>query len=214
MTTNNRSEGNNPFHIPQETTTRSLSLPPTEMQAFTPTKRCYDDTDIPFFDQASTQNGSSRLNMNPALFLNPKGYGAPPPAVRQDAPSMSFNNSNNPTELEFQFTNPHDSFTPAGQPYHPNGHVVPPPNNFGDMMDRMNNVEQRMFIPQTKRRRLEVEDGNNPMGAFGNGGSGDIGQYVRERRQDAPDQQRPTQRVEAIDLTDAGQLLLQAGLDT
>ncbi|KAI6087976.1 SNF2 family N-terminal domain-containing protein [Hypoxylon rubiginosum] len=155
--------------------------------------------------EASTQNGSSRLNMNPALFLNPKGYGAPPPAVRQDAPSMSFNNSNNPTELEFQFTNPHDSFTPAGQPYHPNGHVVPPPNNFGDMMDRMNNVEQRMFIPQTKRRRLEVEDGNNPMGAFGNGGSGDIGQYVRERRQDAPDQQRPTQRVEAIDLTDAAE---------
>ncbi|KAI1775225.1 SNF2 family N-terminal domain-containing protein [Hypoxylon cercidicola] len=173
------------------------------MQSLIPTKRYYDDTDKASFDQASMQNGSSRLNLNPALLLNPKGYAAPAPAPRQDAASMSFNNSN-PAELEFQFANPHDSFASASQPLHSNGHAPPPPN-FGDMMDRMNNVEQRMFVPQTKRRKLEAEDDINPMRAFGNGGSGDVGQYIRERRQDAPSQQLSTRRVEAIDLTDAAE---------
>ncbi|XXG99171.1 hypothetical protein Hte_005506 [Hypoxylon texense] len=180
------------------------------MQTLAPTKRSYDDADIPSFNQASIQNGPSRLNLNPALLLNPKGYVAPAPAppARQDAASMPFtssNNSNSSAGLEFQFANPHDSFAPAGQPLHPNGHPTPPPNNFGDMMDRMNNVEQRMFVPQPKRRKLEAEDGINPVRAFGNGASGDVGQYVRERRQDATTQQRATRPVEAIDLTDAAE---------
>lgn len=151
------------------------------------------------------QNGPSTLNLNPALLLNPKGYVAPAPTARQDAASMSFNNSNNSAGVEFQFANPHDGFTSAGQSLYSNGHATPPPNNFVDMMDRMNNVEQRMFVPQSKRRKLEAEHGIDPARAFGNGGSGDVGQYLRERRQDAPTQQRTTGPVEAIDLTDAAE---------
>lgn len=223
MTTNNRTQGNNsPFHnynhkhntVPQPERTRSRSHPLPEMQTLTPTKRYYDDTNIPSFNQASiqngpstlnlVQNGPSTLNLNPALLLNPKGYVAPAPTARQDAASMSFNNSNNSAGVEFQFANPHDGFTSAGQSLYSNGHATPPPNNFVDMMDRMNNVEQRMFVPQSKRRKLEAEHGIDPARAFGNGGSGDVGQYLRERRQDAPTQQRTTGPVEAIDLTDAG----------
>ncbi|KAI1142211.1 SNF2 family N-terminal domain-containing protein [Hypoxylon sp. FL0543] len=164
--------------------------------------------------QASIQNGPSRLNLNPALLLNPKSYSASSPPVQQNAPSRPpLNGSNIPADVEFHFSNPQDGFATAAQPIYTNGHAATQPNNFGDMIDRMNNVEQRTFAPQTKRRRVEPEDSIDPVNAFRNGGSGDLGQYVRDKRQEAASQQFSTKRVEAVDLTDAGEndlMMLQA----
>ncbi|KAI0152276.1 SNF2 family N-terminal domain-containing protein [Hypoxylon sp. NC0597] len=156
--------------------------------------------------QASIQNGPPRLNLNPALLLNPKGYSASSPSARQNVPSRpTFNSSNNSADVEFQFSTPQDGFAPVAQSGYTNGHAITQPNNFGDMIDRMNNIEQRTFAPQIKRRKLEAEDSFDSVRTFGNGGSGDVGQYVRDKRQEAANQQFSAKRVEAVDLTDAAE---------
>ncbi|KAI1379432.1 SNF2 family N-terminal domain-containing protein [Hypoxylon crocopeplum] len=221
MASNNRSHGNSPLHSPtvltppsppppqpQQSPARSLSNSPHQAQHVTSTKRYFDGTDTEILDQASIQNGSSRLNLNPALLLNPKGYGAPSPSpspslsARQNGAGSPFNGSSNPTEVEFQFPNPHDSFASPSQPIYSNGQYTLESNNFDNMIDRMNNVEQRTFAPQIKRRRLATEDDINSMRAYGSGSSGDVGQYVREAQREAANQQYSMKRVEAVDLTD------------
>ncbi|KAG4217706.1 hypothetical protein PC116_g33814 [Phytophthora cactorum] len=157
------------------------------------------------------QNGSSRLNLNPALLLNPKGYAAPVPPARPSAPTRPFNPSsslNNPADVEFQFTSPEFQFSNPQNGYTTTtSQPMPQSNNFGNMIDRMNNVEQRTFNPQSKRRKLEIEDNTNPAHTFRSGGNGIVGQYVKERRQEGGSQQRSTGPVEAVDLTDTGKLL-------
>lgn len=106
----------------------------------------------------------------------------------------------------------------VNDPYtYPNGQAMLQPNNFGNMIDRMNNVEQRAFAPQTKRRRVEAEDSLDSVRGFGNGGSGEIGGYVKERRQETAQQQPATRQVEAVDLTESADdndlVLLQAPKD-
>ncbi|KAI0840823.1 SNF2 family N-terminal domain-containing protein [Hypoxylon sp. FL0890] len=225
MASNNRSQGNynhlsSSLHNPTPSTqpTRSRSCPPDETYQTTPRKRPRDVTDVLYEDEASLQNGPSRLNLNPALLLNPKGYNGPSPSPRQNVPSRPpLNGSNNSADVEFQFSNPQDGFATAAQPAYTNGHAPTQPNNFGDMIDRMNNVEQRTFAPQIKRRKVEAEDSIDPVYAFRNGGSGEVGQYVRDKRQEAANQQFSTKRVEAVDLTDAGEehdiMTLQAPKD-
>ncbi|KAI0888831.1 SNF2 family N-terminal domain-containing protein [Annulohypoxylon maeteangense] len=155
--------------------------------------------------QASIQNGSSRLNLNPALLLNPKGYAAPSPSLRQNVPNRTFSGSTNPTDVEFQFSNPQDGFANTSQYTYTNGQALPQSHDFDGMLDRINNVEQRTFAPQSKRRRLESEESTNPMHGFGSGGGGDIGQYIQENRQTAANHQLPSNRVETVDLTDANE---------
>ncbi|KAI1106950.1 SNF2 family N-terminal domain-containing protein [Jackrogersella minutella] len=167
--------------------------------------------------QASLQNGPSRLNLNPALLLNPKGYAVPSPPARQNASNQPFNGPNNSADIEFQFSNPQDGYVNSGQYTYSNGQAAAPPNHFNDMIDRVNNVEQRTFAPQTKRRRLEPEESFETARAFGSGSGGDLGQYVKEQRQNAANQQLSPKRVEAVDLTDAAEesdvVMLQSAKD-
>ncbi|KAI1075619.1 SNF2 family N-terminal domain-containing protein [Whalleya microplaca] len=164
-------------------------------------------------------NPASRLNLNPALLLNPRGYTASQPT--KDAPGRAANGSADPAPVEFQFSRPDDGFTNTSQasfdqPFYTNGHSTPPTNGYSDMIDRMNNVEQRAFIPQPKRRKLESEDSNGSQHGFGSGGSGAIGQYIREKREDSVTQPL-MKRVETVDLTDAAEdndvVVLQAPRD-
>lgn len=215
MASNNHSQGNsplyNPVYSPAPTTSQSNPPQPIQpIQSTLPTKRPRDDTDILSFDSASMQNGSSRLNMNPALLLNPKGYAAPTPPTRPNAPTRPFNNSNNSADVEFQFNSPDFQFSNPQNGYTTTiSQPMPQSSNFSNMIDRMNNVEQRTFNPQSKRRKLEAEDNVSPAHTFRNGGGGGvIGQYVKERRQEGGNEQYPTGPVEAVDLTDSGKLLL------
>ncbi|KAI2624396.1 SNF2 family N-terminal domain-containing protein [Hypoxylon sp. NC1633] len=217
MASNNRSQGNDPLHHSTSTQppTQILSNPPHKTQQVTPELRNYDNTDTTTSGQASIQSGSSRLSINPALLLNPRGFGNPAPtqSVRQNATSKPFNGSNNAADVEFQFSNPQNSFASSSH-VSSDDYAVPQRDNFGDMIDRMNNVEQRASAPQTKRRRLGPEDSFEPTRAFGGGGGGDVGQYVRERRGQAANQQLSTRHVEAVDLTDGAEendvVMLQA----
>ncbi|OTB03299.1 hypothetical protein M426DRAFT_321866 [Hypoxylon sp. CI-4A] len=153
--------------------------------------------------QGSLQNGSSRVNLNPALLLNPKGYAAQSNPVRQNVPSRPLNGTSGPAEVKFQFSRPHGDFTTIdSQPTYTNSEPLQQSSNFGDMIDRMNNVEQRTFAPQ-KRRKLETQDNFDPARGFGSGGSGHLGQHIRDKRQEAANYQLSARQVEAVDLTDA-----------
>lgn len=215
MDSDNRSQGNSdslpftsfPHSLTQPTAlpTRSLSTTPRAIK-----HKSDNGTDIIYLGSGPIHNGSSRLNLNPALLLNPKGYAGPSqsqspvPTAPHNGINRSFNGSSNSPEVQFQFSNPQDSFTANGHPVQSNGYTTPNSNNFNNMIDRMNNVEQRTFAPQLKRRKLESEDSMSSVGSFGGGGSGDIGHYVNEKRREATNQQLPTRRVEAVDLTDGG----------
>ncbi|KAI1805215.1 SNF2 family N-terminal domain-containing protein [Daldinia bambusicola] len=239
MASNNHSQGNSPFYSPvyspdspAPTTSQSNPLQPlqTVPASALPTKRHHNDIDVDtdtdtntdtlFSDSASMQNGSSRLNLNPALLLNPKGYAAPAPPARPSAPVRPYNNSNNlnnSADVAFQFTSPDFHFANPQNGYTTTSQPMPQSSNFSNMIDRINNVEQRTFNPQTKRRKLETEDNASSAHTFRSGGGGMVGQYVKERRQDGGSQQRSTGPVEAVDLTDAGGesdvVVIQAPID-
>ncbi|KAI1095967.1 SNF2 family N-terminal domain-containing protein [Rostrohypoxylon terebratum] len=216
MASNNQPQGNDP--VPNT----SLSAAPSRKRQHNPdpthqndttqdilTQESHDDTDLPSTNEASIQNGSSRLNLNPALLLNPKGYAAQAaqsPLPRQNVPNRTFSGSTNPpADVEFQFSNPHDGFASTSQYTYTNGQTLPQMHDFGGMIDRMNNVEQRTFAPQSKRRRLESEESTNSMHGFGSGGGSDMGQYIKENRQNTTNYQPPSNRVETVDLTDANE---------
>ncbi|KAI1386263.1 SNF2 family N-terminal domain-containing protein [Hypoxylon trugodes] len=220
MASNNSAQGNNPFTCPPPSNTSTSPetaeyiedgihnhpLYPPQQPAYTEhSHNDINDANPILLEQASIQPGP-RFNLNPAILLNPKGYGASTPTPRQDAASRPFNNASNSADIEFQFTTPQDNFTTTPQPAYTNGQFMPQPNNFAEMIDRTNNVEQRMFVPQSKRRKVEAEDSIDPMRALmggSHGGSGELGQYVQEKRRDGSNQPNGPKQVEAIDLTDA-----------
>ncbi|KAL7627639.1 hypothetical protein AAE478_001832 [Parahypoxylon ruwenzoriense] len=201
MASNNRSQSNNPPCNPFPSTTPTAQAHPHTAHGITPTETYSNDTDISSSDQGSLQNGSLGLNLNPALLLNPKGYAVPPQSARQNATVRPISGPSKPAEVDFQFSTPNDRYTIASQPIRANGEATPHINNFGDMIDRMSNVEQRIAAPQSKRRKLETESADLQR-AFGSGGGGAVGQYVKERRGETANQQASANPVDAVDLTD------------
>ncbi|KAH7030928.1 SNF2 family domain-containing protein [Microdochium trichocladiopsis] len=154
---------------------------------------------------SATTNTVPSVKYNPALLLNPKGFS--PAAAAQKAQSRT---STTPTpsldspSFEFQFSTPSDVFEIADSPvtsHHGSGADTPQGNGFGDMIERMNNVQKRTAAPQSKRRKLETEGDSPSANGFRGGGSGVIGQYVKEKRDQAA-QQSSARGVETVDLTD------------
>ncbi|KAI0206329.1 SNF2 family N-terminal domain-containing protein [Astrocystis sublimbata] len=67
------------------------------------------------------------------------------------------------------------------------------------MIERMNNVEHRTLVPpQNKRRKLELGESFESKPNFEAGGSGMLGQHLREIREQ---HERPGSAVELVDLT-------------
>ena len=135
-----------------------------------------------------------------------------------------------PAPIEFQFATPSDGYITAGnspsrhmqvepqmqtqvqtqlqtqvqtqvqaQPS-ANGTQTPPTNGFGSMIERVNNVEQRAFPPQPKRRKTQNED-INPAPTFASGSGGMLGGHIKERREAAAN---GASQQTVVDLTDAG----------
>jgi hypothetical protein len=75
------------------------------------------------------------------------------------------------------------------------------------MIERVNNVDDRMFVPQQKRRRVEVEGNIRQNASFGTSGSGMISQHIKEKREGGPAQNGFTSH-ETVDLTDGGERVL------
>lgn len=69
------------------------------------------------------------------------------------------------------------------------------------MFARMNNIQKRTSTPQLKRRKLGSEGDSPATNGFRGGGSGVIGQYVKDKRDEAA-QHTSARGVETVDLTD------------
>lgn len=58
-------------------------------------------------------------------------------------------------------------------------------------------------MPEPKRRKVEAEENGLNPASFGSGGSGILGQYIKDRREEAA-QNPALQRVDTVDLTANG----------
>ncbi|GAW12145.1 hypothetical protein ANO14919_015030 [Xylariales sp. No.14919] len=134
---------------------------------------------------------------NAAALLNPRAFNHLV-APNNDIQPSFFNGSGSLTPVEFSFDSPNNRFTDL--PLHQATNPLSPPNGFGPMIERMNNVEHRAFAsPQTKRRKLETENGFEAKPSLGGGGSGILGQHIAEKRQES--KQVASTQVEMVDLT-------------
>ncbi|CAJ2513775.1 Uu.00g018940.m01.CDS01 [Anthostomella pinea] len=148
------------------------------------------------------ETSSSKADYNPALLLNPRGY--VPSPTNNNAPQPSFSEANSTAPMEFQFATVDEQYGFGGSlsfPKQPSEQAAPHVSGYGNMIERMNNVEDRPSAPQ-KRRRLETEDSAESTHGFAAGGSGMMGQYMKDKQHEFA--QRPANRpTETVDLTDA-----------
>ncbi|KAK6214450.1 Phosphatidylinositol 4-kinase LSB6 [Pestalotiopsis sp. IQ-011] len=166
----------------------------------------------PFAHSPPAPSGPSASNgmpINPAMLLNPRGY-QPSPTFRSEE-TNGHANSNDAGYLDFQFSTPNDgtgssastpsAFFPqdSGSAIHSHAHT--PVNGYGNMVERLNNVQARSSVPQPKRRKVDA-DGNDATssGFGGGGGSGMLGQYIMDRREEAA-KDPALQRVDTVDLS-------------
>lgn len=198
---------------------------------FPQSPRAHDDTyvlprqDIPSrngYANAPTTHGASGLGLNPAMLLNPRGYAA---ATRtnnesgQSTPTSGLQRSSGSTaSLDFHFSSPNGG-TPSGASTPPSfihahsgtseSHSTSPVNGLGSMLERLNNVQDRTIAPHPKRRKLETielddsADEQQNRNSFGSGGSGVLGQHVKDKRGEAA--KTPSlSRMDTVDLTESG----------
>lgn len=161
---------------------------------------------------------ASAPTYDPAALLNPRAFsrmGIPDNGIQ----SHFFDGSGSSTPVEFTFDSPNNQLLEASM-YHtanlPNPlntldsldsldslnslNSLNPPNGVGAMIERVNNVEHRALVsPQPKRRKIEFGEGLEPKPGFGPGGSGIMGQHMKEKREEY--KQAATTQVDMVDLT-------------
>lgn len=111
-------------------------------------------------------------------------------------------------QMVFQFTSASDTssnghISGSSTPTPPNGEAPSASNGTGLWIERMNNVQHRSNVPHPKRRK--TEDPQDFAARAGNmsirGSSGTLGEYVRDRQQDANGGRNGLQTT-TVDLTD------------
>ncbi|KAI0542995.1 SNF2 family N-terminal domain-containing protein [Xylaria digitata] len=140
--------------------------------------------------EAPTYNAAALLNPRAFNHLVNPNNGSRTPFFNSPSGSL--------TPVEFSFDSPNNRFSDL--PMHQAANPLSSSNGFGTMIERMNNVEYRTFAPpQTKRRKLEPENGFEMKPGFGAGGSGILGQHIAEKRDEF--KQAASTQVETVDLT-------------
>ncbi|KAJ9131553.1 SNF2 family domain-containing protein [Pleurostoma richardsiae] len=169
---------------------------------------------------SSTHPAYQPKNWTPAELLNPKAPASSSASSaarsRQSRPMQ--NGAGTADSLTFQFSSTSDAPSPqdpaprhsADLLGHGRQHSSTLPQGMGSMIERMNNVEDRAFAPAPKRRRIEEDvERSQAIQLPRSGGSGILGQYMRDKRQEgratpsvAEGESVPTvTRVESVDLT-------------
>lgn len=133
-----------------------------------------------------------------ATLLNPKaaasGQQAGPSSLPSRPPSNGpqFTNNHAP-QVAFQFSTPDATNNlhahPARPSTTPDGAGTPrhsTPNGMSSMIERMNNVQDRGSVPVAKRRRIgeDSQEQGSRNGFHGNGGSGMLSGYVKQKQQE------------------------------
>ncbi|KAK3324270.1 SNF2 family N-terminal domain-containing protein [Cercophora scortea] len=171
------------------------------------------------------------MSWDPAVLLNPKAAASglptrPPPSAASVGPSTLAPPSN---PMSFQFSSPSDTLASdfSGLPF--GGEIglphIPPTahsyqNGFAQRIEHLNNVQERMAIPQPKRRKTQSEDDPTPTAFSGlaRSSSGMLGEHFRQPRFEGLTMTRvkPVEKpLETVDLTDndSDTLMLQTPKD-
>ncbi|KAK4126305.1 hypothetical protein N657DRAFT_654711 [Parathielavia appendiculata] len=164
---------------------------------------------------------------SPAALLNPSKDGAIPPARPQSAGAIPSSSTRFPApaqpEMSFQFASPGESLAvdfagiPAASSATASTRNIPlhhPPtmpifqNGFGQNIDRLYNVQDRVNVPQPKRRKTMNENDSSPSpsthNSFSSGtGNSILSQHIKQQQLGDSNQPRPSQQPrEMIDLTE------------
>jgi hypothetical protein len=141
---------------------------------------------------------------NPAALLNPRQHAAAQPKNIGFSPSTNGYGAND--AVVFQFSNPHDvsgnglslPFPAESWPAQEASSAGLATNGMATFIERANNVQDRTIMPQSKRRKIDSPE-LAALQANGASGSGMLGQYVREKREE---ESKNAPAVQTVDLTE------------
>ncbi|KAK3318382.1 SNF2 family N-terminal domain-containing protein [Apodospora peruviana] len=150
------------------------------------------------------------MSWDPTVLLNPRGTSGSPPRPQSAAANLGPAIRSTPfsTDLSFQFSNPSDpistDFTGLPSTAHHNPPTMPIfQNGFGQRIELLNNVQDRIAAPQPKRRKTQNEDDVQMLDSgFRGTGSGVLGDYLRHLRVDPMSKPPPPKAQETVDLTE------------
>lgn len=141
------------------------------------------DSDLP------PRSGTSP-NFSPLQLLDPKGFQQNPKSKSKDSPSTPANPYNSTSSNSPEFLQASQS-----------SEKLPEPRGLGGMIERIHGVSQRQERPQ-KRQKIGNEDEANSKVAFTGGGkNGEIGQYLRQKRNEGQIEAEAAASASVVDLT-------------
>ena len=139
---------------------------------------------------------------SPSLLLNPKGYDSTK-RKKENTPDISLSERetastpSNPATAPPQFVFASPGPDSSDQTVHQNNSV-----GLGTLIERVHNVSKREDRPSKKQKTAHVveEAENGPKAVFTGGSkNGEIGEYMRQKRQEGVQEAGPSSRV--VDLT-------------
>lgn len=141
---------------------------------------------------AARQTPSSELGFN---FSTPEYFSSiGPPTIPASSSQSTIASDVAQPSLSFSFASPDDSANTPGQ-----GDSASSENTgMGSMIERMNNVRDRAFAPPPKKRRVDLPGGESS--ARNPGGSGGLGEYIKEQSIDLTVSPKPVSNT--VDLTE------------
>ncbi|KAI3402122.1 hypothetical protein diail_51 [Diaporthe ilicicola] len=164
--------------------------PDTFQKSLTPNLTHRDDKGQYTRPQLQTWDAATLLNPKAAV----SGQQAGPSSLPSRPPSNGPQCTNNAApQVAFQFSTPNapenfQSHSLQSSPT-PDGAGISrhsTPNGMSSMIERMNHVQDRSTVPVPKRRRIEddSQDPGSKNGFHGNGGSGMLSGYVKQKQQE------------------------------
>ncbi|KAL0944274.1 SNF2 family domain-containing protein [Colletotrichum truncatum] len=165
--------------------------------------------------RATLATNAQPQTWNAQALLAPRSYAASSTGVRRNSPKSqslasrtaptNHNNTNN--AVVFQFASPNDTPSESMTPVMASGASTPgydggvPPYGMGNVIERMNNVQDRASAPQPKRRKFDTpeSDADNKK-VMSAGGSGMLGAYVKERQEQGKSENSKVS-TQTVDLT-------------
>lgn len=170
-------------------------------------------------DEVTNGSAATRSTMLPnnswnvAALLNPKGFNADSkqrPASPAQLPANGVKvHTNGQPQLQFQFSSTSDTSSghshpsPSWTALEPTDSVsTPTQNGMTSMIERMNNLQDRSFVPVAKRRKIQEEAGDQTRKhGFSSGGSGMLSDHVNQKQREKQSAPTALQSQSTLDLT-------------
>ncbi|KAF6821541.1 SNF2 family domain-containing protein [Colletotrichum sojae] len=167
--------------------------------------------------RASLATNVQPQTWNAQALLAPRSHAASSSAARRNSPKPQVlanrtvppNHTNTNNAVVFEFASPNDTPTESMTPIMVSGASTPArdggasPYGLGNMIERMNDVQDRASAPQPKRRKFDTpeSDADNKKAMAGGGGGGVLGSYVKEKQEQGKEENSKVS-TQTVDLTE------------